>query len=185
MGAMTADLVDIQTGHTNLTPIRPALRVPAIALILLVVPAARAADFDKDVRPLLATYCVDCHKPGKAKGDLDLAGFTSAEGAARSPEVWETVVQRMAAKEMPPAKSKQPSAAEVARINDGIKTLGKVELDCATIASDETQKWFPGHVMSRRLNRAEYANTIRDLLGLDLPGVGDDLPADGAGGRGV
>jgi mono/diheme cytochrome c family protein len=168
----------------RLSLVRLPLAVAAGVLAWTLCGTARAADFDKDVRPLLATYCVECHKPGKTKGDLDLARFATAEGAARSPEVWENVVQRMAAKEMPPAKSKQPSAAEVARLNDGIKSLGKVELDCATIANDETQKSFRGHVMSRRLNRAEYANTVRDLLGLDLPGVGDDLPADGAGGEG-
>lgn len=159
-----------------------SLFVLSATALASIVPA-RASDFDKDVRPLLVTYCVECHKPGKAKGDLDLSRFASADQAARSPEVWEDVLQRMAAKEMPPEKSKQPTADEVARITAGIKALGKIELDCAAFP-DEARRSLGGHVMSRRLNRAEYANTVRDLLGLELTGIADDLPADGAGGEG-
>jgi hypothetical protein len=55
--------------------------------------------------------------------------------------------------------------------------------DCATLANDQNTHFYRGHVMSRRLTRAEYANCVRDLTGVRLP-VADALPADGAGGEG-
>jgi PAS domain-containing protein len=57
--------------------------------------------------------------------------------------------------------------------------------DCTTLASDRTANFYRGYVMSRRLNRAEYANTIRDLFGADLGlPLEELLPADGGGGEG-
>lgn len=145
------------------------------------VTSARAADFDKDVQPLLAAYCYDCHNPTKPKGDLDLTKFKDAASAAASPEVWDDVVRRLADKEMPPAKSKQPPPADVERMHLGLKSLAKADLDCTKF--DDALKSDKGYVTSRRLNKAEYNNTLRDLIGFDLK-PGDDLPADGAGGEG-
>src|SRR5262249_32946185 len=55
--------------------------------------------------------------------------------------------------------------------------------DCKTLATDQTQNFYQGHVMSRRLSRAEYNNTIRDLVGIDLRPA-DRFPSDGSGGEG-
>jgi hypothetical protein len=148
------------------------------------VPAVTLAEpFAQDAQPLLATYCYDCHNTQKAKGDLDLSRFEDATRAANSPEVWDGVVQRINAGEMPPKKSKQLLPAEKEKLLAAIKALPKASLNCDDIANDSTQRNYRGHVMSRRLTRAEYNNTIRDLLGLDLR-TGDDLPADGSGGEG-
>jgi hypothetical protein len=66
----------------------------------------------------------------------------------------------------------------------GLRALPRPEdADCNQLASDRTANFYRGYVMSRRLNRAEYLNTLRDLFGMDT-GVDDLVPADGGGGEG-
>ncbi len=84
---------------------------------------------------------------------------------------------------MPPKKKPQPSDQQRTQILSWVeKNVGEHEVDCTKVASD--RQWFyRGHVMSRRLTRVEYGNTLHDLLGVD-PHVSDLLPADGSGGEG-
>ena len=155
----------------------------AAAVAFCIGSTAQAQNFEKDVKPFLATYCVDCHNPKKAKGDLDLTKFKDASAVKGNPGVWDQVVSRTRASEMPPEKSKQPSSSGRKAFLDNLRPMMRAELDCTQIATDGNTPFFRGHVMSRRLNRAEYNNTVRDLLGLDVKS-GDDLPTDGAGGEG-
>ena len=146
--------------------------------------AARAQEFEKDAKPFFAAYCNDCHRPGKAKGDLDLTTLSAEPRGPEAVKHWESVIERVRAGEMPPEKSKQPGIGERDRMLKALRPLVKEELDCTKLASDGTMKFYRGHVMSRRLNRLEYDNTVRDLLGgLDVR-AGAGLPADGAGGEG-
>ncbi len=135
------------------------------------------------MRPVLSQFCLSCHGPEKKKGDLDLTHF-QPEKAVDARDVWQEVAARLQAREMPPEKKPQPSEEQRLAIVHWVeKTVGLSTTDCQKIATDETQRFYRGYVMSRRLNRAEYSNTIRDLIGLDLH-PGDELPEDGSGGEG-
>ena len=66
----------------------------------------------KDIRPLLKTYCFECHNTTKRKAGLDLEQIDTAAAALDRVELWDQVGERLHAKEMPPAKSKQPTEDE-------------------------------------------------------------------------
>jgi len=169
------------------TPARPKQAVPKAAEPLKRAAAEMQLSFDADIHPLLVHYCLGCHNPEKMKGDLDLTIFKTAAIALNrdlAGDVWYHVSNRVELKEMPPEGQPHPSDEERTRIIDWVeKSVGKEPIDCQTIATDKNQKFYQGHVMSRRLTRFEYDNTIHDLLGLDLH-LSDILPEDGSGGEG-
>ena len=68
--------------------------------------------FTSDVRPLLKTYCFECHNTTKRKAGLDLEQIDTDAAALDLVELWDQVGERLRAKEMPPAKSKQPTEDE-------------------------------------------------------------------------
>jgi hypothetical protein len=85
---------------------------------------------------------------------------------------------------MPPEGKNELSFDTQKKLVDWLKKLPKPEkADCDQIANDRNANFYRGHVMSRRLNRAEYSNTIRDLFGVQIA-VDELLPADGGGGEG-
>jgi mono/diheme cytochrome c family protein len=172
---------------TTLQSMRHICTFSLLAALLAISARAAAADdapaFDAQVRPVLNQFCLSCHGPEKKKGDLDLTHF-QPEKAGDAKDVWQEVAARLAAREMPPEKKPQPSEEQRLLVVHWVeKTVGLSTTDCQKIASDETQRFYRGYVMSRRLNRTEYSNTIGDLFGLDLH-PGDDLPEDGSGGEG-
>src|SRR6185369_965500 len=84
------------------------------------------------------------------------------------PEIWEKVVRKLRLGVMPPQGARRPDAA----VLDALATSLERELDASAAARPN-----PGRPVLRRLNRAEYANAIRDLLGLDVD-VAALLPPD-------
>lgn len=128
--------------------------------------------FEKRIKPFLAQHCNGCHSSQKAAGGLSLDVYLSEAHARKDRRTWESVQKAIAAGEMPPKKKPQPTAAEKEFVTNWIgETLTKV--DC-TAPKD------PGRVTIRRLNRAEYNNTIRDLCGVDFQPA-DDFPSDDVG----
>jgi mono/diheme cytochrome c family protein len=148
-------------------------------------PPDASASFEKQVRPVIVENCLACHNPEKKKGDVDLSRFETTDKAMASEEVWRDVADRLRARDMPPRKAKkQPTEDDRKAILAWIDShVARGDSDCTKIATDKTQKFYRGYVMSRRLTRAEYNNTIRDLIGIDFH-LADDLPADGSGGEG-
>lgn len=157
----------------------------ACALVLTCCTASLGADaqFEKEIRPLLTKYCVGCHNPQKKRGDLDLARFEKDADVGKDAEVWAEVAARVLAHEMPPEGRKQPSIEQRRKFVRWARSVAKKPDDCKQLASDRTMNFYKGHVMSRRLSRAEYNNSIRDLIGLDLRPA-DRFPSDGSGGEG-
>jgi len=155
------------------------------AVVLISCTTAQGADskFEKEIRPLLKKYCVSCHNPEKKKGDLDLARFEKEADVSTGEEVWAEVAARVLAHEMPPEGRKQPSIEQRRQFVRWAKSVAKKSDDCKQLASDRTMSFYKGHVMSRRLSRTEYNNSIRDLIGLDLRPA-DRFPSDGSGGEG-
>jgi hypothetical protein len=152
---------------------------PALcALILLFAsPAAEPQDkpreFETRIRPLLETYCLSCHGPKKQKAKVDLSPARGEADLARNPDLWLRALHQIKTRAMPPEdEKKQPTDAD--------RDLLVAWLEGAMDRIDERAPRDPGRVTLRRLNRAEYNNTIRDLTGLDLR-LADDFPADDVG----
>ena len=136
--------------------------------------APSSARFEKDVVPFLARHCYSCHGGGKNKGELTLDKYRDVKELLKDREVWENVAEMVRTGEMPPkAKDRprpDPSEAELA-----MKAIDEIldEFDCTGARQD-------GRVTIRRLNRAEYNNTIRDLVGVDFKPAAD-FPNDDVG----
>ncbi len=135
------------------------------------VPADRD-EFRVVVRPLLAKYCASCHGPGKPKAGLDLETLGDEATFETRRRTWQRIREYVEGGTMPPDESPQPDRAEVDRLGAAIK-LALDRADCGKPAN-------PGRVTIRRLNRAEYNNTIRDLIGVDFRPA-DDFPSDDVG----
>jgi len=135
-----------------------------------------AADFEKDIRPIIAEYCNKCHSTEKQKGDLDLEQFTSLAEVKRHPRIWDDVLEQLGNKEMPPKDKPQPSAEQKQQLRTWVEgTLNEIAL---ASAGD------PGPVILRRLSNAEYTYTIRDLTGVETLNPAKEFPVDGAAGEG-
>lgn len=134
-----------------------------------------AADFAKTVRPLLRKHCLACHSTKAHKGDLDLERFASLETVRKDLHAWQQVADQITIGEMPPRTRPQPSAAERKSLLGWIRALFAAEARAR--AGD------PGPAPLRRLDNAEYENTVRDLIGVELRPA-RDFPADGAAGEG-
>ncbi len=137
-----------------------------------VAQSAATAQFAAQVRPLLAKYCFRCHSGEEPKGDLKLDGYADAAAVLGNRKIWLAVADRLREAEMPPDDAPQPAANERERV--------VAWLDDQLAAAERQGPRDPGRVTIRRLNRAEYNNTIRDLLGVDFQPA-DDFPSDDVG----
>jgi len=126
--------------------------------------------FRREVQPILAKYCYDCHGDGVAKGGLTLDKFSTGAALADH-KVWFQALKNVRSAVMPPANEAQPTAAEAETLMAWIKREA-FGLDPA--------KPDPGRVTVRRLNRVEYRNTIRDLVGVEFDTL-KEFPADDTG----
>lgn len=124
-----------------------------------------ARHFDEQIRPILARHCLECHGTDKPKGDfrLDKLAPDFADRAGR--ERWLTVLKRVQAGEMPPKGKPRPPEKEVKALADWIT------------AREAARRAAQGRVVLRRLNRVEYENTVRDLLGIEVD-LKEMLPQD-------
>jgi mono/diheme cytochrome c family protein len=158
----------------------------AIVLLALVSPAAwlpergakgqgqRGApdSFEGSVLPFLTENCVFCHNEQKKSGNLNLEVFQSTQSARANSEIWELVGEKLRTGEMPPKGLPRPP-------EEGRQAVLRwIEGELAR--SDREARPDPGRVTARRLNRAEYDNTVRDLLGVDLQ-PSADFPQDDSG----
>ena len=134
--------------------------------------AAGAGSFDKDVQPILRDTCSGCHNEKLASGGLNLTLFMDPASVIAKRDGWEVIVAKLKAGEMPPEGVPKPSADKM----DALLKFVQDEFDKA----DRNAKPDPGRVTAHRLNRAEYSNTIHDLLGLDFH-ASEQFPADDSG----
>ena len=127
--------------------------------------------FEEDVKPILAQYCYGCHGEKKKKGDLSLEAFANESLVKKAPDVWEKVMKNVSTREMPPEQKPQPTVEQRNIIMAWI-TENLFPCDC--------ERPDPGRVTIHRLNRVEYNNTIRDLIGVDFQPAAD-FPSDDVG----
>ena len=130
--------------------------------------------FQTVVAPLFRARCVRCHGPREHKEGLRLDKIDPALALGRERPRWTEIRDRLKDGEMPPKGEPRPSSADVTRVLAWI--------DGERAKADRAGPAAPGRVVLRRLNRAEYANTLRDLLHVEFPFGGgplDLLPPDG------
>ena len=133
-------------------------------------PSAAAPDIEAHGLAL-RRYCISCHNERTRTADLLLDQVDIAQ-VARDPDVWEKVVRKLRTGLMPPDGRPRPDAATYASLVAHLET----QLDRAAEAAPDPG--WPAQV--HRLNRAEYANAVRDLLGLEVD-VRALLPGDDSG----
>ena len=164
------------TAHVWANPWRKAALLGLVMLLPdpTTAPAAPAAPptYGRDVAPLVNRYCVRCHNAKKAKGGVRLDCDRDDDSVRKSPKLWEKVGDNLRSGDMPPAGARKPTPAEMELLNRWLDAV-VYKLDC-------TGPKDPGRVTIRRLNRAEYNNTIRDLIGIDFKPA-RDFPADDVG----
>ena len=109
-------------------------------------------------KALFDTYCITCHNQRTKVAGLILDSV-DVNDAAKNADVLEKAVRKLRGGMMPPPGAKRPDQATV----DGVVTSLERALDAAAAAHPN-----PGRVALHRLNRAEYANAIEDLIGLRI-----------------
>jgi hypothetical protein len=151
------------------------LRIPCLTALLVVssgqisrpqtAPASR-------YRAVIDRYCVSCHSDRLKTGGLSLEGRELAR-VAEDADIWEKVIRKVRAGMMPPLNAPKPDEA----------TRGElVAWLAATLDRAAAAKPDPGSPLVHRLNRAEYANAIRDLLDLEVDAAALLPPDDAAYG---
>lgn len=127
--------------------------------------------FNKDVLPLIKTYCGSCHGDRGGSAGLSLLRFHSSGDVLKSRSEWQKVSQNIETAHMPPEGNPLPTKEQREML------VGWID---GTLSKGACDIHDPGHVTMRRLNREEYNNTIRDLTGLDLK-LADTFPNDDVG----
>ena len=132
---------------------------------------ARTTEFQKSVLPVLSARCAGCHSAQLKSGNLNLEQFRNASLAPQQIEIWKKVRDRLTAGTMPP-----PPAAPLSKV-ESAAVVGWIDQIAGRPATGPID---PGRVTARRLNRVEYDNTIRDLLGVTLRPAAE-FPTDDSG----
>ncbi len=156
---------------------RFALLTAGVSATLPLQPAA-AADPAQPVmgeqhRALLKENCLSCHNETKKKGGIRLDDLPFTVNNGQAAERWQQVLDQMNSGDMPPEDEKQPEKSAKANFLD--------DLAHVMVAARRTLADQQGEITMRRLNRREYQNTLRELLGVEINV--SELPSDtGTGG---
>jgi len=121
---------------------------------------------------LVRSHCLDCHNDDNQEAEVNLAGFDKPDAIAANPEMWQRALDMIKFGAMPPADAESLSDDQRATLADSLEAV------LFSAACDLAPK--PGKVTVRRLNRAEYDNTVSDLFGLPLS-IAASFPADEVG----
>lgn len=128
--------------------------------------------FEKHGSEFLEQYCFDCHAGDQAEAGLAFDTYQDKLSLIQDYDVWERVLDMLETGQMPPDGNDQPTIEEADAFVQHVKEI----FDEAS----RTAKPDPGKITVRRLNRVEYKNSVRDLLGADFdPTV--NFPTDDVG----
>ena len=154
------------------------LRCLALILMLALVTLSanpgekNTSDFSQNGALFLEQYCFSCHAGDQPAAELSLDSFTDNHSLIKNRDIWERVLDMVTTDQMPPSDSDQPSLEESESFIAHIEAIFH--------HADLTAKPDPGRITVRRLNRVEYKNTVRDLLGADF-NPAENFPADDVG----
>ena len=152
----------------------PLTRLFLLSALLALPAMARDASFKDTVQPFIANHCMDCHDADSARAGfrIDLLGTDFNQGNAA--DQWKEVMDNINSGKMPPKKKPRPDAKEAFAVASWVAAnLRQTEL---------AAQGAGGRVPMRRMNRVEYANTVRDLFSLEekfARRIEKELPADG------
>ncbi|QDT37545.1 DUF1592 domain-containing protein [Stratiformator vulcanicus] len=151
-------------------PREPINSVPAGQFDNQVIPVSHQPDEvvdDSSPRRFVSQFCTDCHTGDDPDGSFSVAELLQAGSLSRRPSDWIPILERLESRDMPPADSgvSIPTLEQYTQQSEELHSL-------IAEASGNTGRW------TRRLNRVEYVNTIRDLLHLPEYDVGDSFPDD-------
>ncbi len=128
--------------------------------------------YQKTVQPFLSKNCSTCHNDKQKIANLSFDPFRDPAFALQQKDAWGNILEKLITAKMPPPGTLQPSRTDVAAVTKWIENvLG---------TSNRRPALNPGSVTARRLNRVEYNNTIRDLLGVAVRPA-DEFPVDDSG----
>lgn len=131
------------------------------------------ADFSENGVLFLEQYCFSCHAGDEPAAELSLDSFADNHSLIENRDVWERVLDMLTTGQMPPSDSDQFPSIEASE-------SFVAHVDAIFEHADRTAKPDPGRVTVRRLNKVEYKNTVRDLLGADFNPT-ENFPADDVG----
>jgi hypothetical protein len=140
-------------------------------LALLTARPAGAAEPAVPDKAFVSDHCTSCHNDVDKKGRLDLTRLAFDPTDSANLAVWIKVHDRVQAGEMPPRSRPRPDAARQKAFLDGLAR--------SVVAAEQAALAGEGRAMLRRLNRQEYENALRDLLGVPWAPVAHRLPEDG------
>lgn len=152
--------------------VRSGVLLPVTFFSILSMASSAPPTFDTAVKPVLSKSCMPCHNDRLASGSLNLTAFSNPASILQHREEWERVIRKIRTGEMPPKGIPKPPEAQMEELMSFVRS----EFEKA----DKNVKPDPGRVTARRLNRTEYSNTIRDLLGVDFRAE-KDFPTDDSG----
>jgi cytochrome c553 len=147
----------------------------SLACVAMMLPASQAqkpnnaAVFAKSIQPFLAEHCYACHNAKLQSGGLNLQVYKTTTTVIENRELWERVLRKMRTGQMPPKGMPRPDQVALETVTRWIEQQFE--------RADQLAKPDPGRVTARRLNRAEYNNTVRDSLGVDIEPA-NDFPQD-------
>lgn len=142
---------DVEQTSTFSTPLRPASVQAAIFNQI----QDDSDEFASIGRPFLENYCLDCHDGVEGDGGIDLSLFHTSLDVEKSLILWGNVLRQIESGRMPPEGNPRPSVEEVSGLSSWLMN------SMANMSHLEQRR-----EQMRRLNRAEYENTIRDLFRL-------------------
>jgi mono/diheme cytochrome c family protein len=170
VSALSLSFLGLAGGLSGSQAPRPA-QAPATPATKAASPTAATNTNPATYQEMLNKYCITCHNekakiPAGAPLALDRVNL---KDPGANPEVWEKVVRKLGVGAMPPQNSPTPGPAEL----NAFRSALIASLDSAAAAKNN-----PGRYVIHRLNRTEYGNAIRDLVGVTVD-VTDLLPSDG------
>ena len=148
------------------------MRHGSLLLTLLCAAPVAAGDFGPEAVAFLQKHCIACHGEKTKKSGITLHTTTDDAGVLSNRKTFNSILKVLEAGEMPPEGKPRPKVEEIDAFKKAVtRTFA---------AADKNAKPDPGRVTVRRLNKTEYANTIRDLVGVDF-NPAEDFPADDIG----
>lgn len=147
-------------------------------ILILIAFAAKPGEetpsgFAQEGLPFLKKYCFSCHAGDAPAAELALNSFSDDLSLIENRDVWDRVLDMVATGYMPPSESEHHPTMEA---SDAFVA----HIEAIFEHADRTAKPDPGRITVRRLNKVEYRNTVRDLLGVDFDPT-ENFPADDVG----
>ena len=132
------------------------LSIGAVAAAIVAALVLLGPEPEREAWATIENVCVDCHNDSDLAGEVTFSGMSN-ESVAEHPEIFESVVQKLRGRFMPPPGSPQPEQAEIDAL------VGWIEDSLDAAAGTEV-----GHVQAQRLSRTEYAHAVEALLGVSI-----------------